>query len=722
MSGIELLVSIFKRHYLTAITAVTVTLGAACVYLYRTTPLYETSARLMINEQRVSVSELGQALTEIEESRGSNPFATQAELVKSQRVLQRALNSLPKSATQFLPSPEAVSENLRVAVVPATNILELRYRHPNPEQAARVLNAIAEAMVKEDAELINQQASSVRQFLEFKVPQQLAKLEAAEVAESRYRRETGLISEETQVNHLVQGLAALDEESRSLAAQLQEVATRNGLLQQITGTDTLRQAYITMRLGQDEELTQIRKNLLDLETQVVEGRSRLGDQHPDLLALIQQRDEMRTLYSQQVDRISSSINADMALDATSQKLLSDYIEGEVERTALTDRLQVIAAQRTTLQSRLTNLPAKQLQLATLVRQREEMASTLKMLQIKLEEARIAEAQLVSNIRVVGLAETPQKPVVPKPAAVLVIASVAGVALAIGIMLLLENLNNTLRTASEAETSLKLPVLGVLPKLPAVLPLELFLDHSAAIAPYHRLLKTLDLQSQNQGHDQSRVMLFSSTLAEEGKNTVAVRLAAIAAMLGRRTLLINADSSQSTPYPNIDRGKAFYSRDNSETNPSFLPSLSIIQLTDLVHASALPPGHFLSHPSQLLEAPTIQPVILHAREQYDLVIINAPPLNSSADAMTLSQYTDAFVLVVRPEFASRNVIQHSIVELQKNGVSILGIVLNKTPDSPLTFPQDTIHQSSHWLRSNYSAEQNLRFSELPSDIAIRSQEL
>lgn len=703
MSGIESLVLVLKRHYLTAFTAFAATLGAAYIYAWRTTPLYETSVRLMIDEQRVSVSELGQALAEIQESRDSDPFVIQAELVKSQQVLQRALNNLSGNAAQSLPSPEVVSANLRVAVVPATNILELHYRDPNPEQAVRILNAIAEAMVAENTESISRKASSVRQFLEAKVPQQLAKLEAAEVAESRYRQRTGLIAAETQIDQLVEGLAALDEQSRNLSAQLQEVVTRNRLLQRITGTTALQQAYIATRLGQDEELQQIRQELLDLEAQVIEKRSRLGDQHPDLLALIQQRDEMRNLYGEHVARISSSVSPDAsadgatmaAADAASRKFLSDYIAGEVERLALADRLQVVGTQQADLQSRLTDLPAKQLQLVTLVRQREDAAATLKLLQNKLEEARIAEAQSISNIRVVAVAETPLTPVVPQSQAILVIAGVAGIVLAVGLMVLLENLDNTLRTATDAEASLKLPVLGVLPKLPAALEgksLESFLEHSAALEPYHRLLKTLDLQRQN----QSKAILLTSTLPEEGKVSVAVGLAAIAAMLGRRTLLIDADPNQSVAYPDRDNAAASRLRGNGEADAALLPFLSIAQLADLVDASVLPPGQCLTHPSQMLEAITLQPAMMYVTQQYDLTIINAPPLSRCADAMTLSQYVDTFVLVVRPEFAPKGVMQQAVSELQKNGISILGIVLNKTLDIPISqSSQYAIHLPPRW---------------------------
>jgi polysaccharide biosynthesis transport protein len=719
MSGIESLVLVFKRHYLTAVAAVAATFGAAYIYLHRATPLYETTARLMIDEPQVSVSEFGQALAEIQESRGSDPFATQAELIKSQRVLQRALSKLAKQTPQPLPTPKEASANLRVTIVPATNILELSYRDPDSEQAVMILNAIVEAMVAENTESISRKASSVRQFLETKVPQQLARLEAAEVAESRYRQSTGLIAAETQIDSLVQGLAALDQESQDLAAQVQEVMTRNNLLQQITGTDALQQAYLVMRLGQDEELAQMRQKLLDLEAQVIENRSRLGDQHPDLLALIQQRDEMRTLYSQQVTRISSTVDPNTAaVDAASQKLLSDYIAGEVQQIALTDRLQVVTAQRANLQTRLTDLPTKQLQLATLARQREEVAATLKFLQNKLEEARLAEAQLISNIRVVALAEIPLEPIVPQPKAVLVIAGMAGIALAGSLMVLLENLDNTLRTPAEAEVNLKLPVLGILPKLPAGLQggaLEIFLQHSTATASYHRLLKTLDLQSKN----QSKVILISSTLAGEGKANVAIRLAAIAALLGRRTLLIDANSHSFTAYSKTEHEQEFWVKGGDEINGAVPPLLSIASLVELVDASALPLEQFFTHPSQMLEATVIQPIMMHATEHYDLVIVDAPPLSQSADAMTLSQYVDTFVLVVRPEFAPKAVIQQSISELQKNGVSILGIVLNDNPDIPTQFPQNSLGQSFHYSQFNDTVEQKLSSDGWQPHLKIRS---
>lgn len=722
MSGVESLILVFKRHYVTAVAAFAATFGAAYLYLNRATPLYETSARLMIDEPQVSVSEFGRALAEIQQnSRASDPFATQAELVKSQRVLQRALNNISSQTTQSLLTPEGVSANLRVTIVPATNILELRYRDPNSKQAVMILNAIVEAMVAENTESISRKASSVRQFLESKLPQQLARLETAEVAESRYRQTTGLISTETQISSLVQGLATLDEESRNLAAQVQETITRNSLLQQITGTVALQQAYIATRLGQDEELTQVRQKLLDLETQVIENRSQLGDQHPDLLALIQQRDEMRALYSQQVVRISSSIDPNAAaIDAASQKMLSDYIAGEIQQMALTDRLQVVAAQRADLQARLTDLPAKQLRLDTLVRQREEVAATLKFLQNKLEEARIAEAQSISNIRVVALAEIPLEPIVPQPKAILVIASMAGIALAAGLMVLLENLDNTLRTPIEAEAALKLPVLGTLPKLPAALQeesLESFLKHPTATAPYDRLLKTLDLQSKN----QSKVILLSSTLAEEGTSNVAVRLAAIAALLGRRTLLIDANAHLSNGYPELEQEQTFRFKDDAEAevNLAFPPLLSVVPLIDLVDASALPPGQFLTHPSQMLEAMVIQPVIVQATAQYDLVFIDAPPLSQCADAMTLSQYVNAFVLVVRPEFAPKDVIQQSVSEIQKNGISILGIVFNETPDFPSKSSQNAMHQSARWFRFNHVVGQKTSSSRLQSELEIHS---
>jgi len=100
------------------------------------------------------------------------------------------------------------------------------------------------------------------------------------------------------------------------------------------------------------------------------------------------------------------------------------------------------------------IPAKEQAVAALTRQRQEAASSLELLQRKLEEARIAEAQLISNLRIIGRLSHLLLPSWPRRSTVLVIATAAGIILAIGVVLLLELLDRTLRNATEAEELVK----------------------------------------------------------------------------------------------------------------------------------------------------------------------------------------------------------------------------------------------------------------------------
>ena len=681
MNGMPSITPVIKRNFWNALATFGAVVGASALYLRFTPPMYESSARLILDERRVSVSELGQALAANSTPGDASPIATQAELITSERILKRAIGLLnPRGASeQPLPSVGEVGGSLRVKIVPATNILELSYKSPDPKLAAEMLNAVSQAMVQESGESIRQQASSVREFVETRVPQQQANLEQAELAESRFKEANGIVGLEAQDTSLINSLTAVEDQGRTLTAQLKEAQRKSGLLQGVIGVNNVQTAYLASRAGQDDQLKTLRGKLTDLETQVIDTRSRLGDQHPDLLALTQKRDETRSLYSQSLSRIVPAQQGlaagKVAADDLSRTLISTYITGEVERSALLDKLKAVQDQQQPLRDRMATLPAKQRILTSLIRRREQEAATLKLWQNKLEEARIAEAQLVSNVRIVGLAGVPNSPSSPKALLTLMLSSITGAALAIGVILLGELLNGKIGSAAEAESQLKLPVLGVLPdRLPALRggQLERFLNNSAAVEPYRRLLKTLEL---NSGKPLKSILITSSG-SGEGKSDVAARLAMVAAMLSRRTLLIDADLSHPLQHQFFDVSDQPGLTDAVSENASLQ---SVVQPTAIENLDLLPHGQWFNRPAQVLEASAMKTLMMNAMSQYDLVIIDTSPVSRYADAMTLNEYTDGMVLVVRPEFTPKAIALQTTADLQKSGSSVLGTVVTATPD-------------------------------------------
>lgn len=695
-NGITTLPSVVQRRWLPALAVFVSTIAGGILYTTTTPRLYETKSRILLDDRSVSVSELGNALTKPPENvaGGPSPVATQAELVRSQRLLQKAVDQLLSSgviptaerdAWKAKLTPEAINKNLTVTIIPATNILQLTYRSSDPDISYRLLNVISGTMVQDNAEFIRQKASSVRLFLERNVPLQQAKLEAAEAAENQYRQNSGIVSADEQTRKLVESVANLSDQERGLIAQLREAQVRENSLRQITDVTTLQNAYAAVRIGQDTELKQLREQLANLEAKVIEESSRLGDQHPDLLALIEQRDASRQLYNQKVAQLltpkqSRPPNSLVASDTLSQELISKLIVGEVERHALNQHLAVIQSERGRLQSLLSQFPIRLQPLANLVRQREEAAATLKLLQSKLEEARIAEAQMVSNLRVIELAQKPDSAKWPSRSVVLVLAATFGVVFSTIVVLLLELTDYTLHDANEAEGLLQVPLLGEVPDLPitGLQPeaSERFLDVTTLVEPYRMLLNTLEIRGQN----RVQKVLLSSTSSGEGTSTVAAHLAAVSALLFRKTLLIDANPWQPNQYHLF---RLPQQPGLAEVIQGKRALQDAVQTTSIENLFVLASGQTTTRPAQVLESGSMQDLLVEASQHFDLIIVDAASFSTSSDVLTLGGHCDGFLLVTRPGLTSKHRLKQLATTLTRNHLPIMGFISNQASSSAIT---------------------------------------
>jgi capsular exopolysaccharide synthesis family protein len=670
---------VLKRRSLPALATFTAVIGGAVIYLAFAPRLYQSSAQLMLDDKRVSVSDLGRDLTKVPVGipGGPSPVADQAELVKSQPILERSLAKVFPHSPSKLTAKE-FAKKLRVKIAPATNILVLTYEAQDPVLAAKLLNAVSETMVEESVQQIRKEAANVADFLAKEVPTARLRLQQAEIAENRYRQATGLISFTDQSKSLVDSLANLEDQERTLLAQLQETRSRDASLRQITNSTTLNKAYLSVRGGQDQQLQNLRTKLADLGTQLIDVRLRFTEKHPTVINLLEQQRDIRALYTQELARLSPGNPAispsNIASDSLSQNLSSELITNEIQRLAIQNKLKVIQSLRTNLQNRLAELPILQQPLTALTRQREEAAASLKLLQTKLEEARIAEAQLVGNIRIIEEAKPATSPSSPKLPIVLLLAAILAAIAAIGVALLLEMMDNTLHDPSEAEELLKLPLLGALPSLSAktliLEPAENFLDDIALVEPYRMLLKTLEFGSSQ----KLRSIVVSSTKSGEGKSVVVSHLAAVSAMLSRRTLIIDADLHRPMQHKLFNLACQSGITDAIARSQS-LSLIEVVKLTEIENLSVLTCGELYARPSQLLESDAMKSLVAEATNKYDFVIIDTPALDVSADAATLARYSDGIMLVTRPSFTPKELLQKVVAQLRQNQLQILGVVVN-----------------------------------------------
>ncbi|MEO1621877.1 MAG: GNVR domain-containing protein [Cyanobacteria bacterium J06632_3] len=390
----------------------------------------------------------------------------------------------------------------------------------------------------------------------------------------------------------------------------------------------------------------------------------------------------------------------------SEQMIAQSINSSIEAESLASRLAAVQAELANLRGQLTQMPAVQQPLSVLTREREDAAESLELIRTKLEEARIAEAQLVSNVRILGRAEPDLEPISPKPIAVLALGAIAGAILSVGAILLLDLLDASLQSGDEVEKLVKLPVLGYLPRLSAELVdiagLDAFLDSPRHVEPYRAMLKTIEsrqrmreaairngssavsgrsalegaffAEGRASAVQSPQVVVVSSPTSNEGTSSVATCLGAVSAMLGRRTLIIEANPLNPIQhlYLQVESQPGLTDVINHSQ-----PLSDAVKLTTIGRLSVLPYGQALNRPSTVTESAAMRVLLGNLVRDYDLILIDTAPVDSSADAATVSQMTDGLLLVTRPGYTPRSVLADTVQQLRKSGVPLLGIAMNET---------------------------------------------
>ena len=655
-------------------------------------PVYEASARLTVDHRSISLSNLGQAINDqrSELPSGANLLATQMELIKSEQVLQPALERIESQSginDDTLTTSELKS-NLSIRVVPATNILELKYADSDPNTAALILSAISESAASRGIESVRLEAASARSFLERQVSEQAARLEIAEEAESRYRQETGIVSLDIQTENLVQSLTQLQDQERDIVSQLEESRTQSAMLGEITGSSSLENAYNSVRAGQDETINQLEEQLLALDTAVIENQARLGPQHPEMVGLLEQHAEVRNLYEQAVSGIITAPVAEQygsgASAEISQDLISQYIVSNVQQGALEEKLDTVRLERAQLENTLSQIPNVQQPLASLVREREAAANALSLLRSKLEEARIAEAQIVNNTHLISPTSVPSSPVSSKRG-ILLISVAAGLFLSVLVILLLEALDDCLHDVQELEAIVDFPILGTLPRslpqIPEPRTTQSFLQQPQWTEPYRLILRTLDFQSHKRTNLRTNIFVISGVQEFDGQSLFTANLAAVAAHSACRSLILDLGYGQPRQSRffdvSLEDGLPHSLKDAAHDELESLLTSGSTQNIDIVTRKKGDREHHLD--INISELPEMHALLTTASERYDFVAILTSAIAACADAISLSHYGAGLILVVQSNATSKSSLRQVVNDLQKSGTSVLGAVMAQTPD-------------------------------------------
>jgi capsular exopolysaccharide synthesis family protein len=279
----------------------------------------------------------------------------------------------------------------------------------------------------------------------------------------------------------------------------------------------------------------------------------------------------------------------------------------------------------------------------------------------------------TKARIVDPAIVPLEPSKPRKTLIMVIVAIAAALIGMALALISEARNKTFKTDEAVESMLNIPLLSVVPlvtKRSRRQLARLFDDneHPRFCETIRNLRTWLMLHS---GEKPSQVVLVASTMADEGKSTIANNLAYSLALL-ERVLLIDADMRRSSLSLNFDF-------------PADSPGLANVlagtaRLEDCIRTvgnlDMLPAGKLAPPPLDLLSSPCLAPLLEALKSRYQRIIIDSPPAQMVSDALLLAKHSDAVIYVIKAESTPVSQVQKCLAILQQSHAPVFGVVLNQ----------------------------------------------
>jgi len=565
------------------------------------------------------------------------------------------------------PEVAAFLGSLSVRRVPQSHLMEVSYESTDPVFAARILNAHLENYKSQNIQSRYESTLEATRFLTNQLNELKLTVKQSEDARINYERQNQIWSVDDKSNITTERLADLDKQLTEAQA---ETLKKQALYEYAKAGDV--EAVPEVRA--DSLLQDLQRHRSELSVQFTEAVNQYGPNFPKVLRIQSQLKEID-------DQIAKENKAIIL------QLESDYREAKQKEELIRQALEQQKAET-------NNMAEKLVQYNILKRESEADKSLYEGLLTKLKEAGISEGLKSSNIRVVDPAMIPSYPSRPAKARNIALAFLVGLVGGIGLALLREYLDNTVKTPDDVEMLARLPSLAVVPAFGGSSPskrrmgffggdsknghekrIELVAQHlpKSQMSEAFRALRTALLLSQPEHPPQ--VILVTSALPREGKTTAAANLAVTLAQLGDKTVLVDADLRKPGVGRLLNLGSGKYAGLSS-----YLAGVSSLDLVTVPHPAipnlaAIPTGPLPPNPADLLSSHKLSDAIAELRTKYKFIVIDSPPIMAATDAVILSVQADGVLLVVRSGETPKEAFTRTRDLLTSVKSRLLGVVLN-----------------------------------------------
>ncbi|GAP96999.1 GumC family protein [Leptolyngbya sp. NIES-2104] len=614
----------------------------------------------------------------------SNPVRTEAQTVLSRPIIQRTIDALKLTDASGKPlHPDSLARSIKVKDVSGTDVLEITYEDQNAAKAAAVINQVMKEYLASNLQDNRSEAIAAREFIAEQLPKTEANVRQAESALRRFKEDSGVADIKGEEDRLTETVGEIEKQIAATNTELAETDTRYGTLSGTLNMSPERAIDINA-LSQDSKVQQLSKQLQETETQLELERTRFTGKHPAIANLEQRVSTLQGLLQERITQTvgdGSVSESELAPGDIRQGLMKDFVNAEVQRLSLSSRLASLTNTRDAYRNRVRQVPRLEQSQRELQRRLEAAQSTYESLLKKLQEVELTEKQNVGTARIIEQAAVPDAPARSTANLIIMMGAVIATLISLAAITFLELRDKSIKTLKEARDLFGYTWLGTIPYFGKPVPnrsnkLEWSIPElpvrdaprSTVSASYRMLQANLKFLSLD---EKLKSIVITSSVPREGKSTVAANLAATMATLGRRTLLIDADLHHPSQHhiwhlTNVS-GLSHLIVEQNRGRDSIVP---VMDNLDVLTCGVIPPN-----PLALLDSKRMASLIESFEQQYDFVIVDAPPLIVAAEALTLGKIADGVLLVARPGVVDHASAVTAKELLEQSSQNVLGMVIN-----------------------------------------------
>jgi len=533
-----------------------------------------------------------------------------------------------------------------------SRVIRVAAEAKSAELSAEIANAMATTYLKDQMESKREASERATQWLRDQVAKYREKVEEAEQAVAEYRAEAGLheTDDETLNN---QRLASLNETLSEVRADLAE---KRAELREIEKRYQERGIDGAIEVISSELIGELRSQEAKLERQLAEMSSDFGPKHPKMINKKNELSDTRQRIEQEIqNKLSSLRNSVNVLEARENSLTSELDDAE-QTTA--------------------GLNSDEVHLRALQREAEANRTLFTTFLKRLKETSARQTLNEPDARVISQADPPTQP--SGPNGKLLVAGATGMTLAFAcaFVLLLEQLDTTVRSAEQVENALGVTTLSMVPMLPRLARMSLDPIFYATRYPrsvYAEAVRniyaaTVLLDREN----PPNTLVFTSCAPSDGKSTLSASLARQLASYGYKVLLVDADLRKPRQHTAFDlrAGPGLMELLRGDLHPADCVHTEGETQLDIITA-----GNTGEREPGLFTMKRVQPLMELFEAHYEIVILDCPPVSGLCDTRVVSALADRTVLVAKWGETRRDVIRSNLARLAETGGNVAGVVLN-----------------------------------------------